>query len=366
MIHFLFLENSILETFSIFLCSLAEVLKITGISRTNFKTLVFMKRPWVGFFLILACLLSPLAVFGSYTKVNGKWSPEEYVPTITVQEHYDLGYQLLYKNQWDEALVHFMVILYHFEDSPFFPDALFYSAICYFHKSEFDLSNKQFSKYLLLSGKLKHFEKVFDYKFQIAENFRQGRKKHLFGLKQLPKWSPAKGEAMKIYDEIVAALPGKEIATNAFYSKAELLRVKRNFRESIETFQTITRRFPRHSLAADSFLRISEVYLEQSRIESQNPDLIALAQVNLQRFRKSFPSDERIEIAKKNALAMKEVYSKSLYDTGRFYERKKKPHASAIYYRDAMQKYPDTESAMKSRERLKGLGLDDKQAIAKA
>lgn len=325
-----------------------------------------MKRPWVGLLLIVASLFVPFNGFGAYVKVNGKWSPEEYAPTITVQEHYDLGYQLLYKDQWYEALNHFLVIAYHFEESPFFADALFYSGVCYFHLGDYDLSNKQLSKYLLLSGKLKHFEMAFDYKFQIAEHFRNGRKKHMFGLKKWPKWSPAKGDAMKIYDEIVAALPGKEIAAQSYYSKGDLLRKRRQFRESIEAFQTITRRFPKHSLAADSYLKIAEVYLDQSRVESQNPDLIALAQVNLQRYRKSFPSDERIEEAKKYSVAMKEVYSRSLYDTGRFYERKKKPNASAIYYRDALQKYPDTESAQKSRDRLKGLGLESERALAKA
>lgn len=320
-----------------------------------------MKRPLAGLLIFFACLFCPLVSFGAFSSVSGKWSPEEYVPTLSVQEHYDLGYQLLYKNVWDAALTHFMVIYYHFDDSPFYADSLFYSAICYYFKSDFDLSNKQFSRYLTLGGKLKHFEKVFEFKFQIAEYFGKGKKKHLLGYNKFPKWVSAKSDAMEIFDEIIAALPGKEIAARSFFSKAELLRKKKEFRESIEALQSITRRFPKLALAAESFLKISAIYLEQSRIESQNPDLIALAQVNMQRFRKSFPSDDRIEMAKENVLAMKEVYAKSLYDTGRFYERKKKPNASAIYYRDAMQRYPETESASRSVDRLSSLGLVDKK-----
>ena len=49
---------------------------------------------------------------------------------------------------------------------------------------------------------------------------------------------------------------------------------------------------------------------------------------------------------------MKEVYAKSLYDTGHFYKRKKKPLASTIYYQDAVQKFPETVAGIKSQERL--------------
>src|ERR1700722_15483220 len=307
--------------------------------------------------LFLCTLLAPIFLFGGYSHVSGKWSPELYVPQFSVQEHYDRGYQELYRSNWDESLTHFMVIAYHFEESPFYTDSIFYSGICYFFKKDFALANKQFDRYLAIGGKLKHFEKVFEFKLEIAHYFAKGQKKHLFGFEKLPKWSPAKGDALMLFDEIIAALPGREIAAQALYNKADLLRAKKQYHESIEALQALSRRFPKHSYAADSYVRISEIYLDQSRIESQNPDLIALAQVNIQRFVKVFPSDGRVEQARKNLLAMQEGYAQSLYETGRFYERKKKPIASMIYYEDAILKYPGTKAATKCEERLAKLAL---------
>lgn len=315
------------------------------------------------FSFFLSLLLVPIFLFGGFSNVGGRWSPEQFVPIYSVQEHYDLGYQELYNNNWDEALVHFMVVNYHFPESPFYHDSIFYAGICYYFKNELDLADKQFDRYLALGGKLKHFEKVFDFKLEIANYFAQGIKKHLFGFQRLPKWASAKRDAILLFDEIIAALPGKEIAAQALYNKADLLRTKRQYAESIEALQLLPRRFPKHSLAAESYLRISEIYLDQSRVESQNPDLIALAQVNIQRFSKTFPSDERVEQAKANLIAMQEVYAQSLYDTGRFYERKKKPNASAIYYVDTMRKYPGTKAASKSEERLAKLGLAQNHAV---
>lgn len=302
--------------------------------------------------LFLSLALSPIFLFGGYSHVSGKWSPDRYVPVMSMQEHYDQGYQQLNAQQWDEALTQFMVVVYHYPESPFYGDALFNTGVCYYYIGELDLANKQFNKYIALGGKLKHFEKVFEYKLGIAGAYAEGKKKHIFGMTKLPKWAPAKSDAVTLYDEIIAALPAQDLAAVALYRKAELLRVRKEYRESIEALQTLARRFPKHTLSAESYLRISEIYLEQSRRESQNPDLIALAQVNIQRFGKSFPSDERVSQAHHTLVAMQEVYAQSLYDTGRFYERKKKPHASTIYYQDAILKYPETKAAARSGERL--------------
>jgi len=314
--------------------------------------------------LVIICLCLSFSLFAGYSNTGGKWSPERFTPTGSVQEHFDSAMTHLKAEEWDEALIDFMVISYHFRESPFYADALFYSGICYYSIGEFDFANAQLNRYLSQNGKLKHFEKTFEYKFLIAENYRKGKKKHLFGVEKLPKWSPAKADSLTLYDEIIAALPGREIAAKALFSKAEYHRNRRQYKESIDALKTLERFFPKHSLAAESFLRASEIYLEESELESQNPDLIALAQLNLVRFGKCFPTDERLKVADANILAMKEVYAKSLYETGRFYERKKKPGASAIYYRDTIQKYPETEAARKSKERLTGLKLNPKSFIA--
>lgn len=308
------------------------------------------------FFLL--CFLLQFSLFGGYSLVGGKWSPEPFVPTLSVQDHYDKGLQALNRDNYEEAFSNFLIICYHFQESPFYPDALFYSGLCYFSKGELDLANKQFNEYLSLTGKLKHFERVFDLKFEIAESYRHGKKKHLFGNIRFPKWVPARGDSLSLYEEIIATLPGQDIAAKALFSKSKLLCKRRGYKEAIDSLKVLQRLYPKHELAAESYVKISKIFIKQSILESQNPDLIALAQLNLSRYCKAFPTDERLEIVEKNILSMKEIYATSLYETGRFYERKKKPAACVIYYQDALARYPETAAAEKSIKRLKSLGVD--------
>lgn len=299
-------------------------------------------------------LASHLA-FGGIARVQGKWSDERYVPQLSVHEHYDEGCKALFEEKYDIGLYHFLVIVYHFYDTPFYADALFYSGECYFHSKEYDLADKQFSLYLGLASQTRHFEKVFEYKYFIAEAYRKGALRHLLGMSKLPKLNPSKEVALELYEEIIAALPGHEISANALYGKSKLLNKQKKYPESIESLKTLTRRFPRHPLGAKGFVMISKIYLNQSLLQSQNPDYIALAELNLEKMQQQFPGDPKIELLQNNIFCMKEIYAKSLFETGRFYERKRKPHAAAIYYTDAINHYPNTHVIEECKKRLEGI-----------
>ena len=299
-------------------------------------------------------LLANISVcHGALVQVNGKWSDERYVPKYSVSEHFDLAKQLFQQEKWLEARNNFLVITLHFPESPFYGEALYYSGVCYFESGDYDMANRQFSTYLNHGTALQHFEMAFDYKYRIAEAFGEGSRKHLFGLEKMPKLFPAKKEAHEIYDEIIAAMPSKDLALKSLFSKAELFFRQREYEKSIETLTVLVRRFPKHVLAAESYLLISDIYLARAKLEPQNPDFISLAKVNIGKFRKNFPGDEeRGQKVEANLVQMQEIYASTLYDVAQFYERKKKSKASLVYYNEAIKKYPETEGAKKSREKI--------------
>ena len=121
-----------------------------------------------------------------------------------------------------------------------------------------------------------------------------------------------------VYDEVIAAMPCNEIAAQALISKACLLWKLREYRSAIESFNLVIRRFPKHPLASDSYVMISKVYLEQCRNEPRNPDLLALAQINLRKFTREFPREERLNEVENDLIEIKEINADGLYQTGQF------------------------------------------------
>lgn len=306
---------------------------------------LYKKLSWL---VVLACI--PL--MGAYTVKGGKVMNVEEVATLSVQDHHSLLLEAMQGGSWQEMIKQANIIIKNFPDTPFYQESFYFLAVAYFNMRDFDIANQHLSNYLRKQTALQHFRDAIELKFQIAERFREGYKKHIGGMEILPKWMPAKDEAIKIYDEVISALPNDDLAAKALFGKGVLELEDQEFMASVETYQTLIRRFPKHPLTPDAYVEIARVYLIQSQEKYPDADCMDLASINLRKFRQDFPMDSRIEEAEKIFGKMQEVFAESFYEIAQFYERAKKPHASILYYSKIIKAFPNTKSAELSKKRL--------------
>ena len=310
---------------------------------------------------LLVVLLALVGVWGSpveagWTKKgDGKWMNSEYAATMPAQDHYSAGMQSLRDQAWNEAVHQFGIVTCNFPHSPFYADALFYFGVSLYQVGEYDIANKHLSGYLKEQATPKHLEEAIQYKFAIAEKFREGAKKHMFGSEKFPKWVGAKEDALVIYDEVVATLPNNDIAARALFSKGVMLMEMDEYQEAVDSYQLMIRRFPKHELTPQGYLAIGQIYLAQSYSEFHNPDLEDLARINLRRFRTAFPSDERVTQVEELLTQMNGEFAAGLLETARFYERTGRPRSAVIYYTQIVRQFPHTPAGDQSRTRLQEL-----------
>ncbi len=301
----------------------------------------------------LCLILSTFAPLeGGYILRNGSLIDTKDIASLSVEEHYNLGVAALNKSDWDEAIHQFRVVTINFPLSSWGKEAYYFLGVSYFQAGDKDMANQNLSTYLQENGHPTYFEETFQYKLAIADAFKKGAKRHLFGSEKLPAWMPDKDLALTIYDEIISSLPNHEIAAKALLSKADLLRKREEFRPSIDAYNLVIRKFPRTELASNAYWLISRVYLQQAQIDVHNPDILPLAQINIKKFSQDFPRDDKIQKAEDNLHEMREIFAKALYETGQFYERKKQPKASVLYYYSTTMQFPDTQIAKSCKERL--------------
>ncbi len=312
-----------------------------------------MKKLSISFFILFSIFwFAPFSVHASYIFKNGKLIKSEESATLSVQEHYSLAMDAYQKQNWEQVIQQSTIVVKNFSTTPFAKEILFYLGVGYFHMGEYEFANRFLTNYLKKQATPKFFEETIQYKFRIAERYHHGARKHILGWEAMPKWVPAREEAIQIYEEVITALPHHELAAHALFGKAKLLIKEEEYKSSIETYQTLIRRFPKHPLAAESYIAVGEVYLIQSQKEYPDQDYLDLAEINLRKFRHDFPGEEKVAVAEKMLLDMKEVFASDLYDTGRFYERTKKPQAAYIYYTRILAKYPETKVCELANKRL--------------
>lgn len=273
----------------------------------------------------------------------------------SVQEYNSALQDAIAAEDWWSVVDYAEIISYNFPTTPFGPEAAFVMGEAYFKLGELEYSNDAFTAYLNHAISPKHFEEAIHYKFQIAEQFANGAKKHMFASIKMPSWVPAREDALKIYDEVIAALPHSEVTAQSLLSKSKIQVYFEDYKPSIETLDLLIRRFPKNDLAAEAYLEKNRIYLLQCQTNNLDPDLLDLADVNLRKFRLAFPREQRLAEADKIYADMQEIFADNLYETGRFFERTKKVPASIIYYTKVIAKYPDTQAANTAREKLESL-----------
>ncbi len=291
-------------------------------------------------------------LFGAYTVKGGKILNVEEVATLSVQDHHSLLLESMEKEDWQGVIHQANIIIKNFPDTPFHQESFYFLGQAYFNLNDCDIANQHLNNYLRKQVAIQHFREAIELKFHIAEKFRSGYKKHIGGIELLPKWIPAKDEAIKIYEEVISALPNDDLAARALFGKGVLELQNEMFTGSVETFQTLIRRFPKHPLAPDAYVEIERVYLVQSKEKYPDAAYLDLASINLRKFRHDFPLDPRVEEAEKIHSTIQEVFAENFYEIAQFYERAKKPHASILYYSKIVKSFPNTKSAELSKRRL--------------
>jgi outer membrane protein assembly factor BamD (BamD/ComL family) len=302
-------------------------------------------------FSLLFFFAVPTNIYSDSVLKNGRWINKSDVAKFTAEEHFKKGKEAFDQKDYPKAAKNFKIITLNFPSSEIAQESYYLLGVAYFNEKEYDLANDAFTEYL----KFDHpplFRQVIEYKFTIAEKFCNGANKRFFGVKNMPKLASGKNLALEIYDEIISSVPADDLASRALFSKAKLLCSLRHYQECIDTLQILIRRFPKHELGPEAYVMISQAYLLKSEYEYQNPDLISFAELNLKKFEQDYPSEERISLAKEYVCQIKEVYASGLYETGCFYERKKKPHAAIVYFKKAITDFPDTTIAKKCQSKL--------------
>lgn len=298
--------------------------------------------------LLLLCIIACFScLHAAWIFENGKLKDAAKVATMASEDHFKAACKAYEAKDWDTAVGHFNIIYTNFPGSTHGAESAFFAGVCYYELDELDFANEAFSNYLKASTQPKYFQPAMEYKFCIANEFRDGARRRPFGTKQLPKWFPAQSLALQIYDEVIQTIPCHEYAARSLWFKGNMLREEGQYQASIEAFQTLIRRFPKHELTPKAFLAINQVYADEAEWEFQNPDLLQLAELNLKRFKQEFPRDEKIAEAEKDVQALKETYAAGLWKTGQFYEWQGQPQAAKIYYNSAIRQFPDTAIAEK-------------------
>lgn len=264
---------------------------------------------------------------------------------LSAEGHFKLFEEALQGKNAKEAILQAEIIESNFKVHPLYKAMRYDAAVAYNSLDFLVEANRALSDYLA-AGLSDHFEEALALKFEIAQKFGKGERGQYSYLKSLFTERSFPERAIEIYNDILLYAPSSDLAAYALFHKAQLEMTLCDHDESIETFRTLIHDFIGHELLPQAYFGIAQNYYARYQADrSKTPDLLDLAQVNLEHFESAYPSHKLVAQSRELFTDMRSALAWELYDVGRYFEKRRKPKAAALYYRQICEKYPDTPAA---------------------
>ncbi len=309
-------------------------------------------KKYIFIFIITAIIntafLDRTLAYWIWTPETGKWVNPKYAVKDSPQEQFE--YAMAYHNVKDyrKALAEFEKLVKAYPLSRFAPEAQFYAGLSHENLENYYEAFRAYRNLLEKYPKYDKIKEVVGREFKIGEMFLSGKKRKVMGIELLP----AMDKAIEIFEDVVKNSPYGEYGDIALFRLGECYRKLGRYQEAKESFQNIINDYPNSKLIPDARFQVALCSQTASLKPSYTQEITKDAIEEFKEFIREHPDSKSAIEAKTSIDILKEKEAESMFKTALFYEKQAKYTSAEIYYRDVIEKYPDSKWSAKSLEHL--------------
>jgi TolA-binding protein len=240
-------------------------------------------------------------------------------------------------------------------------DAMFMVAESYFHDDRYIQARDAYDALVKEHSNTRYLDQVIDREWKIAQYWEHYEARHPDwpmtpnGWDKTRPWFDTIGHAIKTYDNIRLNDPTGPRADDAIMATANIYFTRGRFDDADYHYTLLRKEYPRSELQFEAHLLGLQAKLRKYQGENYDGTPLEEAKVLVKNLNSQFSgrlsSEEKQRLATVSAQLNQEIASRD-YRMAGYYDRKKDFGAAKHYYAQVMQKYPDTELAAKSRDRV--------------
>jgi TolA-binding protein len=291
-------------------------------------------------------------------------------PNETIaRQDYAEGYRLFTEKKYKAAAEKFKAAVDRGPHSAIEQDAMFMLAESYFYDDRYIKARDAYDALVKEHTNTRYMDKVIDHEWAIARYWEQYEQKHPDwpmtpnGWDKTRPWFDTIGHAIKTYDSIRLNDPTGPRADDAIMATANIYFSRGRYDDADYHYTLLRKEYPRSELQFEAHLLGLQAKLRKYQGEDYDGTPLEEAKVLVKNLNSQFGSrlspEEKQRLATVSGQLNKEIATRD-YRMAGYYDRKKDYGAAKHYYAAVIQKYPDTELAQKSKDRVAELkGLPD-------
>lgn len=188
----------------------------------------------------------------------------------------------------------------------------------------------------------------------IARAYLSGRKRIVWGVLRLPAYD----EAIEILDRVWERVPGTRLAEQALKLKADHYYEQGKVDLAQDEYANLASQFPAgryHPFAMLRAAQAAELAFPGVRFDDS---ALTQAEERYRQYQVAYPEPARREGIELRLAGIRRQRAEKDLAVARWYERTRRLGAAEFYYRQILERYPDTPAATAAQTRLRAMGLD--------
>ena len=304
--------------------------------------------------LTTASLLNPAPVsaFWIWTPQKGKFERSSAAFEKSAKTQFESGHQLFEAGEYDKAIRELNKVIKHYPYSGEAPEAAYLIGLSQ------EETGKYYEAFLSYQGVLDNYpqteriHEIVERQFRIANLFFKEEKKKLAGMTIPMLPSSARNRAMEIYQEVVDSVPFGPYAATAYYHMGLISFQDEKYAQAILRFDRILEDFPSSLEAEQAELHIGLSLFHLAELTEYGSTRVGAALEKLEGFVRHYPESDEVGQAEELIIVLVDNLAEERYNIAAFYEKQNFSSSAQVYYRDVVEKFPDTSWAKLARDKL--------------
>ena len=265
-----------------------------------------------------------------------------------VMELWEEGLRMEEEENWDDAADAFEDIVDDYPHSPLAPPAQWRLAVNLEKDGDLYHAFEAFQKLLDDYPGEGNLEEILRRQFQIGEAFLNGRRR-LFLFFRIRS---GLGTAQTIFRTIVETATFSRIAPQAQYNLARALQLDGNYEAAELEYKFILDNYPASQAVEPAVFQLGACYYVRGAGADYDAGMSDRAIRYLKAFLRDFPESAYQNEAQEMLRDLEDRQAKKAFEIAAYYEDKAAPRGALIYYRDLIQRFPDSSYADRARRRI--------------
>ena len=158
--------------------------------------------------------------------------------------------------------------------------------------------------------------------------------------------------AIKVFEKIIERNPLGFIAADAQIKIADCHYQLRHFEDAEDSYLRVIENYPNSEWVPYAQFRIPYCKMSNIRIQERNYELLTKSRHGFEEYIANNTQGTLVPAAKEIISEIDITMAKRNYMIGEFYLRRKRPDSGAVYYELVIKEYPNSEWAVKAKEKL--------------